>query len=293
MERTTSFRGVNGRVPSRRPMLNMAGGLLRALLRSASLHRAAAERAAQLKLTACDLPLPGLPAAFDGYRLLHLSDLHFDASPHATQALYRTIEGLEVDIVVATGDFVEHHAHGTPVAAAAMCKLKALLAPRHGVVATLGNHDSWRTAEALEDQGIRVLINETMTILHGGQRIAVTGIDDPSHFFDEAAVEALASDGNGGTKIALAHSPELASVAAAGGYHLYLAGHTHGGQIRLPLLGDAAIDLHKHREYSRGWWRHDGMVGYTSRGVGTTLAALRFNCPAEVLMITLRAAAPR
>ena len=288
MEDTACFRGSDGQPRRRSLAINGMGGLLRLLLQATLLHHVTARRAARLRLSQIELDFPDLPLAFDGYQLLHLSDLHLDVSPHAGIALRRILPGLAVDLMVVTGDLVEHPRHGNQAVAEEMRCLMDLVCPRDGMVATLGNHDSWRTAEALEAEGIRVLINETIAINRQDERLLITGIDDPGYFFDEASLAAMEESGEVGVKILLAHSPELAEIAAGAGYRLYLAGHTHGGQLRLPIFGAIANLLRKHRGYLQGLWSHDRMYGYTSAGVGTSLAPLRLNCPGEVVLITLR-----
>lgn len=290
MERSGRFRGVNGRLRTRNRTVNLVGGLMRALLKVTLLHDLSETRAARLGLTRLDVQLPGLPSLFDGYCLLHLSDIHLDESNRALEALHRMLDGMQVDLLVATGDFADRAGRLPEVAAQEMASLAQLLAPRDGVLATLGNHDSWLTAEALEDRGIRVLVNETLVLDREGHQILIAGTDDPSYFFDETAIETLSASGGPQTKIALVHSPELAGVAADNGFSLYLSGHTHGGQIRLPILGAPFNMLQQHRDYVKGAWRHGGMLGYTSSGVGTSLAPLRINCPGEVVLVTLHRA---
>jgi uncharacterized protein len=284
MEREHQFRGVDG--PRKEQVVRYLARALDVLLGVTGLATKAAQHAARLQLTAFEVVLHDLPVAFDGYRLLHVSDLHADVSPRAVETLSAVVRRLSVDLLVATGDFAQHPQSAKSAAREMGC-LARQVAARDGALAILGNHDSWLTADALEAEGIRVLVNETVTLEREGQCIAVTGTDDPSHFFSEAAVEALRIRTNA-TRIALIHSPELAGIAADAGVGLYLCGHTHGGQIQIPLVGYTVNPLRRHREYLRGYWRHAQMIGYTSRGVGTSMAALRIDCPAEVTIITLR-----
>jgi len=154
-------------------------------------------------------------------------------------------------------------------------------------MAILGNHDPAAMAEALEDLGFKVLINESTVLSRGGERVVVTGLDDVHRFFTSEALAAL-SRAPQGFRIALVHSAEVADYAAAAGYDLYLCGHTHGGQICLP--GGRPIITHLLRcgYGSVGLWREKNMIGYTNNGLGVGDIPLRFNSRGEISIITLR-----
>ena len=168
----------------------------------------------------------------------------------------------------------------------AMKKLTENIKPDFGILATLGNHDSYRMVEYFEDLGIRMLINETVEIEKDGQKIIVTGTDDTYYFYTDEAAYSLENDLKG-FKIALSHTSELHDIASANGYSLYLCGHTHGGQICLP--GGIPVIAHQKdgKQFVKGEWHVNGMTGYTSSGVGVSGVSLRYNCPAEIVLITL------
>ena len=170
-----------------------------------------------------------------------------------------------------------------------MARLMQGLRARDGVFGILGNHDSADMAAIFDSLGVRMLINETATVMRGGEALHVTGVDDVHYYYTGDASDALrfAPDG---CRIALVHSPELAEQAADAGVALYLTGHTHGGQVCLP--GGMPVFTHSHgqRRFSSGLWRKGGMVGYTSRGAGVSGLPVRFNCPGEATLITLRRA---
>jgi predicted MPP superfamily phosphohydrolase len=163
----------------------------------------------------------------------------------------------------------------------------ARLRTRNGVWAILGNHDCADMVPAFEDLGIVVLVNETRSIERGGARIHLTGTDDVHYYYTEAARAALEAAPEG-FKIALIHSAELADVAAEAGFDLYLAGHTHGGQVCLPGGRPILTHMSRYRRYASGLWRHDKMLGYTTTGVGVSGLPVRFNTRGEVVLITLR-----
>ena len=238
------------------------------------------------------LDLPRLPAAFDGYRILHIADPHFDAAPGLGEAILRSVAGAEVDLCVLTGDY--RAAVLGPFTETAilptLAALRATVRAADGFLATLGNHDPGDIAPHLERLGFEMLLNRSRRIRRGAQQITVTGVDDVHRYYTPAAAAALAAHDPARFGIALVHSPEFAGEAAAAGYDLYLCGHTHGGQVCLPGGRALITHLSRHRDLYSGLWRHRGMVGYTSRGAGPSALPVRFNCPPEVTEIHLRAA---
>ncbi len=243
--------------------------------------------ALDVRLTEVEFRFPHLPAAFDGYRILFLSDLHVGDSPGNMAAALPLLEGLSHDLAVLGGDY---QSWGKPAAAeTARCvaPLLAALRPPDGVVAVLGNHDSHELVEPLEALGVRLLLNESVAVTRGDQSIHLIGCDDVHMFYDHAA-EAALRHGGGGFRVALVHSPDFAGQAAAAGCALYLAGHTHGGQICLPGGRPVVTGLDRHHGLARGAWRLHAMQGYTSTGLGSGEPALRFNCPPEVARVTLK-----
>jgi predicted MPP superfamily phosphohydrolase len=228
-----------------------------------------------------------LPAVFDGYRILQISDSHLDCLPELAGIARQLVSGLTVDLAVITGDI--QGAAGTPVVRAALPLANVLAGAkvRDRTLAVLGNHDPALMVEALEHVGIATLVNESLAIERGGERLVVTGLDDVHRFYTPAAKEALTAAPHG-FRIALVHSPEIADHAAAAGYRLYLCGHTHGGQICLPTGRAIFTQLRRCRFGAQGEWRAGAMIGYTSNGLGVGEVPLRFNCRGEVAVITLR-----
>jgi len=232
-----------------------------------------------------------LPVAFDGYRILQISDPHLDCLPELAGIARRLVAGLNVDLVAITGDI--HGSPRAPVARSLMPLADLLTGPRaaDAVVAVLGNHDPAGMADALEHVGIDALINESRVIERAGERLVVTGLDDVHRFYTPAAKQAL-RDAPPGFRIALVHSAEIADHAAAAGFDLYLCGHTHGGQICLPNGRWLVARLRRCRFGARGEWRVGAMIGYTSNGLGVGGVPLRFNCRGEIAVITLRRGSP-
>jgi len=164
---------------------------------------------------------------------------------------------------------------------------------RHGVLAALGNVDLIEMVEPLEQMGVRMLVNQRWRLDRDGESIAFVGVDDPHDFGCDDLAGALRGAPSDEFRILLVHSPEIVPEAAAGGISLYLCGHTHGGQVCLPLVGPLRRNANCDRRFTSGLWRQDAMSGFTTRGVGVTGIPVRFGCPPEIAMIRLRRVEPR
>ncbi|MGB0683856.1 MAG: metallophosphoesterase [Magnetovibrionaceae bacterium] len=229
-----------------------------------------------------------LPEAFEGYRILHLTDLHLDALPGLGDRLAEQLKGREVDLCVMTGDYRMGDDGPFEQIMEPMAKILDAVKARDGVVATLGNHDDHRMGEAFEARlGIRLLCNERHVLRRGGGALSITGTDDVNRFYSTDADAALKPPVEG-FGLALVHSPELAQEAAEAGHHLYLCGHTHGGQICLPGGRPLVTHLTRNKDLARGLWQLGGMQGYTSPGAGTSGLPYRFFSRGEVTTIDLK-----
>ena len=242
--------------------------------------------AADVRITELDFHFADLPRAFDGYTIIHLSDLHADEFPPAVSAARHILAQRPADLCVMTGDYSRGYGTSFEPALPAIRALVGTIRARDGVLGVLGNHDGAAAVEALERLGVNLLINETVSIERGGEVIHVTGTDDIHHFETSNFLSALTSAPDG-FKIALVHTAELADKVADAGFDLQLSGHTHGGQICLPGGIPMVTAMHRFRRYARGRWRHGDMLGYTTTGVGASGLPLRFNCPGEVAYIRL------
>jgi predicted MPP superfamily phosphohydrolase len=256
-------------------------------LRLSGLYDWGVRNALNIQLRRLDLWFETLPMEFDGFRLLQLSDLHVDYLPETLQSALDLTVGIEADVCVLTGDFRRRVRGSFDDILPPLERLRSEISTRYGTFAVLGNHDSADMAEPFEARGIGVLVNETHTIERGGATLHLTGTDDVHYYYTDAARRALAATPEG-FKIALIHSAELADVAADTGFQLYLAGHTHGGQVCLPGGRPIITHMTRYRRYAQGIWRHGDMVGYTSAGVGVSGLPVRFNSRGEVALITLR-----
>jgi predicted MPP superfamily phosphohydrolase len=243
----------------------------------------------EIALRERSLALPGLPPAFDGFTVLHLSDLHLDGMPGLEQRVLQRLEGREFDLCVLTGDYrTELHGPIGPTLDA-LRPLVAGIRSRHGVLAVLGNHDDCHMVAPIEAMGVRVLVNESVTLERGPDRLQFVGLDDVHYYFTDQAVHALEAARSGFT-VALVHSPEVFDIASKLGVGLYLCGHSHAGQVCLPGGWPLITHLSRGRRFFRGVWRHRGMVGVTNAGAGTSGVPVRFNTRGELLALTLRRA---
>jgi hypothetical protein len=264
---------------------------LRLLLRLCGVWRRGLANGLDICYRTVELGFTRLPRAFDGYRILHISDPHFDACEGLAEAIVRTVAGREVDLCVLTGDY--RNAERGPFTQTEI--LEPLAAIRQSVRAadgffvTLGNHDVSDMVAPFRRIGLHVLINRTHQVRRGAHALALTGIDDVHRYYTPAAPAALVAHDPEAFGVVLAHSPEMAGEAAAAGHDLYLCGHCHGGQVCLPGGRPLITHLVRHRDLYAGLWRNGEMWGYTSSGAGLADPPVRFNCQGEVTEFRLRA----
>ena len=229
-----------------------------------------------------------LPPAFCGFTILHLSDLHADGLPGLTESLSERLHNLQVDLCVLTGDYRYRTRGPCDDVYPHMEKILAAVNARYGMVGVLGNHDAAEKVPHLERLGVTMLMNQSLELCHGGDTIWLVGLDDPHYYGCDDLPGALRDVPEETFKLLLVHTPELLAEAEASGVDLYLCGHTHGGQICLPLIGPLITGVKGRRRYVRGAWRYKRMQGYTSAGVGVSVVPVRFLCPPEIVLIELR-----
>lgn len=249
-----------------------------------------------LELSEHRIWLDALPEEFRAFRIAHLTDIHHSTF-HPLRAVSDVVElvnELQPDLVALTGDFVTYSRVFIEPVAHILGRLRA----RNGVFAVLGNHDFRvgpdHVTRALEREGISVLRN-THTRLHRfGASLHLAGIDDYRYEADlSRALRGIPSqsrrDGNGrlSPTVLLSHNPAIIGRAAARGVGFVLSGHTHGGQVRLPLLGTIYGHSPDRMRFKVGWDRLGPTQIYVSRGLGTVVLPVRFGCPAELAQFHL------
>jgi len=262
--------------------------VIRAALRLAGLYGRGRRNAARVELCRNTVVLPELPPAFDGFTLLHLTDLHVEMNSAALQRVVELLADVSYDVAVLTGDFrAQTYGPYEAVLDGLRWFRPHLKGPVYGV---LGNHDTVRMVPAMERMGIRMLLNEVEVIRRGDQRIHLVGVDD-AHYYRVDNIEKAAGDvPHDEFSILLTHTPEIYRQAAHADFNFLLSGHTHGGQICLPGGTPIILDAKLPRKFGAGAWQYEGMHGYTSRGCGTSLVPVRLNCPPEITLHHLRRA---
>ena len=255
----------------------------------------------QLRLTEVDAPIEGLPRELDGYTIGVLSDIHHGSVVTWRNAA-RAVEMLNAarpDLAVLLGDFGVSFKYAYRPSRGSYRRMFGVLGrvlreirARDGVLAVLGNHDHYYNSRAVVDWllalGIRILENEHVVIERGAARLAVGGVGDAREGLVDPA------GGLGGApgdvpRIVLSHNPDgVMCLASDVRVDLMLSGHTHGGQVVLPLYG-APLRLARvcGRHTASGWVPNDRTALYVSRGVGAQIP-LRFACPPEVVLVRLR-----
>ncbi len=238
-----------------------------------------------------------LPAEFDGLRIACVGDLHVHRD-HDRDALRRRLRALgggrglrpyarTADLILFVGDYATGAPRYEADAAAVMAEQRAPL----GVFAVLGNHDRWvgqeNSLRALREAGVRVLLNQHVKLTRGGASIYLAGVNDPYTWGDDLGA-ACAGIPKGACILLMAHSPDIIPKARRRGIALVLAGHTHGGQVNLPLVGPPVVLSHLGRKYAHGVFRQGKTMMFVTRGAGEIFPPIRFNCPREIAVLTLR-----
>lgn len=256
-----------------------------------------------LEVTKYRVPIADLPRSLDGLRIVQLTDTHLGPRVPAS-FIEQTVEAaraLKPDLFVLTGDYVHT---GTRYIESAAALFKPLTEPRAGligVIGILGNHDHYANADrmtaALLSAGVRMLDNQSMFVdartralssVPAGEALCVAGVGD----FLEGIVDisaALRAVPANMPRLVLSHNPDVAETLAARSHRidLMLAGHTHGGQVRLPFIGSPIVPSEYGQKYAYGMVRGPTCPVLISAGVGMSVLPLRLGVPPEIVEITL------
>lgn len=241
----------------------------------------------RLDVTRETVVIPGLPGAFDGFRLLHLTDIHLRHCSERVEQLLALTEELDPDLVCLTGDYAF-----TALSISDIERLFLGLSLRPAVVGVYGNAD-YRPGitdlvRASWEKNFPFLNNSALCLERGGTKLWIAGVDDP-HLGRDSVLTAMEQVPKGAATILLAHSPEVILRTLDKRIKLILSGHTHGGQICLPNGQAIFSNINLPIAFSSG--RHvlpGSATLYVSRGVGSTRLPLRFGCLPEVTVFTLR-----
>jgi predicted MPP superfamily phosphohydrolase len=245
----------------------------------------------RVEINPLTLTLPRLAPEFDGYRIVQIGDIHLDdwTKPERLRGIVEKVNAQRPDLVAIMGDFASRSAKqlDTRRLTGALRELRA----RDGVLTILGNHDYLTGVELIQrcirEASVTELVNDVHTLRRGGATLHVAGIDDIME--GGSRLDLVLRDlPDSGAAILLAHEPDFADVSAATGrFDLQLSGHSHGGQVRVPLLMRLALPPFSQR-YTSGLYRVDGMLQYTNRGLGFVDMRLRLLCRPEITVLTLR-----
>jgi len=242
-----------------------------------------------LAVTRRQIPLPALPAEWDGAAVAHLGDLHVGpiCGLDYVRRIVEAVNAERPDVVVFTGDLVNNARACGPE----LGQILAALQARDAKLAVLGNHDCdadpVAAAAVLAAGGFEVLHNDHRLLRRGAGAICVAGVDDYRRGTADLDA-ALTGVGEDVPRILLQHNPDYAAaLPPRPRVDLALCGHTHGGQIALPLLGPPLLSVH-HRRYGAGLARNGRCLVYTTRGLGMVYLPIRWNCRPELPVLTLR-----
>ena len=260
----------------------LSASFIRTALMATGLYWRARKNAENIKIRHHDIRSPQVPDSFHGFTILHLSDLHADMNSGAMRRLIELLPTVSYDLCVLTGDYRGKTYGPYQAAIDGLARVRAHL---HGpVYGVLGNHDTIRMVPALEEIGIRMLLNESDAIERNGEQIHLVGIDDAHYYRVDNIEKAASSLPAADFSILLSHTPEIYRQAAHAGFQVLLSGHTHGGQICLPGAIPIILDSVLPKRMGAGAWMYRGMVGYTSVGVGSCILPVRLNCPPEITL---------
>src|SRR5258706_6831068 len=250
--------------------------------------RIAMDEANSLSLERVTIYLKRLPKKLDGFKIIHLSDTHhspFTGIEHINRTV-KIASRLKPDMFLLTGDYVSHDREYIPPVATELGKLKA----KYGVHACLGNHDHWTDADLVthlfRGEGINMLVNEGFRFETRRGSFWLAGVDD--YMVGKTDVPAaLRGSFPDEMKLLLAHNPVIFREAARSGVDLTLSGHTHGGQIK---LRDDEKRILPQRKLKAGLHARRNSQIYITRGIGTVVVPMRYQCPPEISFLELRTA---
>jgi len=230
------------------------------------------------------LPIEGLPKAFKGFTILHLTDLHSKFYGEQQEKLLALLEALDFHLVACTGDFVDEH---NPDLTPTINLLQGIAKPIYYVYGNHDHHSQINLHEPLERLGIKILNNQGIKFDKDDEHFWLLGVDDPylgRHRLDEA----LEGVKDNAPKVLLAHAPEIFPQAVEADIDVVLVGHTHGGQVRLPLIGALVVPGQGFFPYyDYGIFKEKKTTMVINGGLGESVLALRFLCPPEVVLVTL------
>lgn len=258
------------------------------LLKLSGLYARGVRNALKIRQTELTFVDPALPAAFEGFRILFLSDLHLDGNARLLKPLCAALDAVTADVCLLGGDY-RALMHGQfHKVIDDFQELVGHIRHPHGIFGILGNHDSWEMIKPLERLGLVMLINEAAPLTIGAEQIWILGLDDPHYYECDDYAKANQGIPADGFRVLLAHTSGVLPKLTAQPVNLYLCGHTHAGQISFPLIGPPLTHSRLKGPYVYGRWQYRRIKGYTTSGAGTSGVPVRYNTHSEIVVITLR-----
>ena len=239
------------------------------------------------------IPVPNLPEAFRGYRIAHLTDIHYGNFISLTflKGVLARVNQLHADAICLTGDYAHHH--NAPKEVDAIWSLFSMLRAKDGIFAVLGNHDHW----ASETQSLKLLERSGFSVRHtctyvtrGNSRLAFGGAGDFYEDIPGIDTAFLHSD-NSDCRILLAHNPDTVDLPFETLISLTLSGHTHGGQVRIPFFGPIRVPV-RNKRYVEGFIDTPQTGLFIARGIGGAVLPVRFDCYPEIAVLELIPTSP-
>jgi len=261
---------------------------LRCILKITRLYDKGYKNALNLNVCYREFIFPSLPSEFHGTRILFLSDLHLGMVKELPDLIQERIEGIEADVCLFGGDFRFSWTYPDIPYIDELRKIISSIKVPMGIYGVLGNHDDPKIVPELEELGIKMLVNSSLSLKKNGHSIFLAGIDQPFLDGQPDMLKTLSQVPQQAFKILLAHSPCFYKEAEERNVAIYLSGHTHNGQVRFPFIGPLITFTRAPRKFSGGMWRFKKMQGFTGSGVGTGVINVRFRCPPEITVLTLK-----
>jgi len=286
----------DGRKFSRRDFLQLlkTGAFNLALLAASGVGYGLLFEPGEVKIETVRLKLSRLSPSFAGIRLAQISDIHIGGWMNAERLRHVVdlIVAQKPDSLLITGDFLIGHGFDENAKQAIQDLIDILspLAKSMPSFAILGNHDYWTDAKAVREMlrlcKIADLTNAVFTLRRGGEKLHLCGLDDIWEG-DIRLNDVLDQLPNDGAAILLAHEPDFADISAnTGRFDLQVSGHSHGGQVVIPLYGPPVLP-YLGQKYPSGLYKIEDMYQYTNRGVGVGKLPIRINCPPEITVFVL------
>jgi len=243
-----------------------------------------------LSVTNLNIKMPGVK----GLKVVFVADFHI--KPNQKKRLINIVKKIDAqkpDLILSAGDFVSGHYPIQSLSIDEIAKELSVLKPKYGFYAVLGNHDWWQGGEriekALEKNGIIVLANENKVVDIKGEKLYIAGVED----LTTRNIDLVAALKNiQQPSILLTHSPDVFPLVTkksdskiTGKLDLTLAGHTHGGQVQVPFYGPLVVPSDYDNKYAQGLIKENGKTMFVTKGIGTSILPIRFNCVPEIVVI--------